>query len=304
MKIPGSDNDARMLAGTEWLEEVQGVYAKYPAMSPKYHTGNDRRLLERQARMYIAVPPSIYPRLYKLIPARSQQILEVLCPQSDRNGVGFFDFLIQQISFQTQEKVQISQVLSDGHVAYFFGQRPIQLSISGGLLNTKQDPWYDVFYLLYEDILRGTLSSRRRTPTRLRFDNREVTGSLLGMSQAITADMELMPSFQMTMLVDTFEVIDPVWANDLGARGNVTVPFTNPPKATEELVALYDSLEAGNLGVPPLLDDIRPGFDPAEVSERVNEKLGEAAQQVGGVLDRAFSADEGTIKRTLSFFSR
>ena len=274
-----------MLAGTEWLEEVQGVYAKYPASSPRYHTGNDRELVKHQARLYITVPPKLYTRLYSLVPPRSQQILDVLCPQSDRGGVGFFDFFVSSVGFNTEEKVQISQVLSDAHVAYFFGQRPVQLTIEGTLLNTKQDPWYDVFYLLYEDILRGTLSSRRRTPTRLRFDNREAVGNLVNLQQRISAQNESMTSFSAQMLVQEFHVVDPVWANDLGARGNVETPFISPPEVTPELLALYDSLEAGNFGAPPILDDIRDGFDVEEVSQRFTENLGEAAQTVGGYVE-------------------
>lgn len=272
---PGSNNDELQLAG-DIVEgdNINGIYAKYPAATPKYQTSNDLRDIERQARLFVAIPRSLYPKLRALVPLRSRQLLDVLCPQSQREGVGFFDFAATSISIDAQEKVQITEVLVDGYVAYYFGQRPVRMNITGELLNTRQDPWYDVFHLLYQDVLRGSESTKYELPIRLRYDNREVIGSWLNLSQSLTAQDELTPQFQGSALVQQITVMQPVYANDLSNTGIVFRPIVNLEDPTPRQVALYDSLKDAGYGNPPAADHLRDGWDMQEVSDKLNEAAG------------------------------
>lgn len=180
----------------------RGVYASHPASTPRFHTGNDISSIENQARFFLQFPDrQTFARYRANIPERARKLVEVLSPESAVGGTGYFDFILDSVSEQFQEKFQVSEVLSDGHVAYFFGQKAPMWTLSGTLLNTRQDPWYDAFHILYQDVLRGSQLAKHRLPLRLRYDNREILGSLVGFNANFGAENEQAVQFQTQFLV-------------------------------------------------------------------------------------------------------
>lgn len=200
-------SDDQILGGHKGLiddnpRHGRGVYASHPAQTPKYHTGNNTESVRRQARMIIQFPDrETFAKYRQKVPERARPLLEVLSPQSATGGVGYFDFLLQQVNESYQEKFQVSEVLSGGHIAYFFGQQAPMWSLSGALLNTRQDPWYDAFHILYADVIRGTKMAQHRLPLRLRYDNREVIGSLVACNTMLNATDETVVRLQLQFLV-------------------------------------------------------------------------------------------------------
>jgi hypothetical protein len=100
----------------------------------------------------------------------------------------------------------VVDVLSDNFVQYFFGEHPPIFQYQGKLLNTEQDDWRNAFSIVYNSIIRGTQLARRRRLVTLTYDNVAVTGTILGMNQTLTGDMEMAADFSFKFLVKRFDV--------------------------------------------------------------------------------------------------
>lgn len=200
-------------------EQRKGVFAQYPAMTPKFTPTNDDRALETMARLI--VPMSGQPALNKYLASfgkpnasEARKLAESLASIGSRNGankygMGYIDFLLTSAVEAYQEKVQIVDVLSDNYVAYYFGAQPPVFQYSGVLLNSKQDDWRSAFTIIYNDIIRGTELARRRAVVTLSYDNMAVTGTVMNMSQNFSADgpfYQLAASFNFSMLVQRIDV--------------------------------------------------------------------------------------------------
>ena len=192
----------------------KGVYAAYPAATPKYSTTNDDNSLKTQARLLIPFPNDTTFNAYQAsflgysddvkrladtigVPARKDYI---------KGAVGYVDFLLTQAQEGFEEKLQVVDVVGDNYVAYFFGQRPPIFSYQGVLLNTMQDDWRLAMLLMYQNIIRGTQLARRNTMVTLAYDKLAVTGALVNMTQILTAEMQMAAQFNFQILVKRLDV--------------------------------------------------------------------------------------------------
>lgn len=200
-------------------ERRKGVFARYPATTPKFTPTNDDRALETMARLI--VPMSNQAALNNFVASfgkpgasEAQKLAKTLASIGNKNGtgqygLGYIDFLLVSAVEQYQEKVQIVDVLSDNYVAYYFGAQPPVFQYSGVLLNSKQDDWRSAFTIIYNDIIRGTELARRRAVVTLSYDNMAVTGTVMNMSQNFSADgpfYQLAASFNFSLLVQRIDV--------------------------------------------------------------------------------------------------
>lgn len=191
----------------------KGVFSLNPASTPKYRT-DIARATESMARILIPFSSAAARnRFVRRLPAGDARILGDALAVSDKTaksrtgaGTGYIDFLLQNVQETYQEKVQVTDVLSDNYVAYFFGQEPPMFTYQGTLLNTRQDDWRSAFSIIYSELLRGTKLARRRRLMTLTYDNVAVTGTIVAMSQNLTADMEMAASFTFQMLVKRYDV--------------------------------------------------------------------------------------------------
>ena len=193
----------------------KGVFAENPGCTPKYNTRNDQN--ETMARLLVPLPSHTARRRFVEsfgADNQSRELAEALAvteesagPKGDgRYGMGYIDFLLMAAVEQHEEKVQVVDVLSDNFVQYFFGEHPPIFQYQGKLLNTEQDDWRNAFSIVYNSIIRGTQLARRRRLVTLTYDNVAVTGTVLGMSQTLTGDMEMAADFSFKFLVKRFDV--------------------------------------------------------------------------------------------------
>jgi len=193
--------------------DVRGVYAKNPATTPKYHTGNADVTKEYMARLFIPFATEGARGLFiRTVPDEAKALADHLAV-SDLSrfseagfGLGYIDFLLQSASEQFNEKVQVVDAVGDNYIAYYLGHNPPVFQYSGMLLNSYQDNWRTAFTVLYNDVLRGTMLARRKLVVVLAYDDIMVTGSLNNLSQLLTADFELAASFNFSMLVKRYDV--------------------------------------------------------------------------------------------------
>jgi len=183
-------------------ERRRGVFAKHPAMSPKYHTGNNDESLQYMARLFV---PYAQKYLKAGCPASHIKYAEALSTTGPNYSGGYIDFLLQQAQENFTEKFEAVDVLSDNYVSYFYGQQPPIFQYSGILLNSKQDDWRLAFMDLYHEFLRGTKMARRQMVVVLSYDDVFVTGVLVAMNQALNADLELAVPFTFQMLVKRYD---------------------------------------------------------------------------------------------------
>jgi len=213
----GGDFSVAPMAG----EYRKGVFADYPAMTPKYTPTNDDRSLETMARLLVpmsgvAARNAFIASFGKPGASEAQKLANVLATvggeavtEHKRYGLGYIDFLLTSAVESYQEKVQIVDVLSDNYVSYYFGAAPSVFQYSGVLLNSKQDDWRSAFTVIYNDIIRGTELARRRAVVTLAYDNMAVTGTIMNMSQNFSADgpfYQMAASFNFSLLVQRIDI--------------------------------------------------------------------------------------------------
>lgn len=195
--------------------ERKGVYAQYPASTPKYTATNDDRSLKTQARLLIAMPSdkefNTFMASYNGYSDDVRQMARLLVAvpakyQNLSNKVGYLDFLLTSAQETFEEKVQLDDVVGDNFVAYFFGQRPPIFSYQGVLMNTKQDDWRAAMTMIYLNILRGTQLARRGKMVTLAYDKYAITGAFLNMTQVLTAEMQMASTFSFQMLVKRIDI--------------------------------------------------------------------------------------------------
>ena len=273
--IPGGETD--LLDPSSNPRMGRGVYAQHPAQTPKYHTGNGVESLATQARMFLEFSDdATFKSFRESLPERAKKLVDVLSPQSKVGGVGYFDFLMSRVSESFQEKVQVSEVLSDGHIAYFFGQKAPMWQVSGRLLNTQQDQWYDAFHILYQDVLRGTQLARHRIPLKIAYDNRVVVGSLVSMNTTLSADSETAVPFNFQILVSRVyirqpEQLQPTDVADAIDRGLVIGKGGDGTEFSELFGSLADARKHQDIQqITKVKANVRAGNDPAELAKRLD----------------------------------
>lgn len=193
----------------------QGVFGLHPAMTPKYavNKGNrDNEFRDSMARMFLSLSGAstsvkrAYLRSLQGLGADVVALAKVLigAQTGPNGGTGFIDFFLAQVQEQYNEKMQVSEVLSDNYVAYFFGQQPPVFTFSGTLLNSFQDDQRIGMGIAYQQLLRGTQCARRGSLLRIRYDAVIVSGTVINMSQVLNADNEVAVPFNFQMLVKQY----------------------------------------------------------------------------------------------------
>lgn len=216
IELPGGDVSVnpRYYGGAAGAlnQRRKGVFANYPAMSPKYHTGNTDASLEHMARLFVPFGSKTTRDNYlRTFTGRAKNLARTLAVYNQnsneyRYGTGYIDFLLERADERQHEKHQVVEVLSDNYVSYFFGQKAPIFNYSGTLINSRQDDWRTSFAIIYNDILRGTQLARRRVTVTLAYDDVMVTGAMLATQQTLRAEMELGVGFHFQILVKRFDI--------------------------------------------------------------------------------------------------
>lgn len=178
--------------------------------------------------------------------------------RADTNG--YLDFFIQSVQMNMQEKIQVSETLSDNYVAYAFGQAPPVWVFSGALLNTVQDDQASNMYRLYTEILRATQLARRQKSLSISFDSYVVNGVMMNLNMGITAGNELMIPFSFQLLVKRVFIVNytrgwvPTHAGTPFAADPLARDYDGAPRQDGVLTEVTLRLPGGVADVTPVPD--------------------------------------------------
>ncbi len=287
-----ANDDGRLIGGQKlWDPAYQGTrgsYALSPAGTPKYAPGNDLDSLVKQARLFLSIPNmDTYVAYRDAAPRRAQPFLDVLETGEGGGGLGYVDFILSQINESYSEKFQVSEVLSDAFISYFFGQSASVWPCAGNLINTEQDDWYNAWHVLYQDVLRGSQLARGGMTVRLLYNDRIVEGALLNMSTGINSQQETAPSFNFNLLVYSVHIRrDPTPTNlirELEAREL----FEPGGRVVASFLGEFDFERAFQRGLASVIEALRPGVNEDELvaKEIVTEQELAAAANSQDVLE-------------------
>jgi hypothetical protein len=190
--------------------DASGVFSAFPLMTPKYmkhRAGRDRDNVETLSRMYIQVAPSLYKKFLASLPdEETRSIAEILAGDDDtQGGVGYIDFLLQNVNHTLNEKVQIVETLGD-YVAFFFGTSAPMWTYSGTLLNTYQDDWTMRMFRIFQSLGRGTQLAKNGQIMRIRYDSMIVAGAMVNFQWALNSETEMACPFSFNFLVKSVQI--------------------------------------------------------------------------------------------------
>jgi len=245
----------------------KGIFGAYPGYTPKYAINSgeqEKDFRETMARMFLQVPN--YKEFLKSLgsdPAL-KQLASVLGGQaSDAGGTtggsGYMDFLLQGVQHSFQEKAQVIEVLTDDHVAYFFGQAAPVFNYNGTLINTKQDDQAVNMLRLYKNFGRGSQLAARNTLISLRYDGQIVSGVMMNLTYSLNSEMETAIPFSFSLLVKTHQLLPNPYAGivslstPFAAAADGYTPFAQPvlnPGTTPTSPAMVPSV-ATELAITP-----------------------------------------------------
>lgn len=215
---------------------AQGVYAGWPATTPKYmrhRQGRNRESLETMARMYVKVRTGnktggeARQYMQRLVDtfaeAGTQEVASVLLGNGGSvGGLGYVDFFLQRVDHPLNEKFQIVETLSDNYVAFFFGQQAPVFNYSGVVMNTFQDDWAMRLFRMFRDITRGSQLARRGLLFYIKYDSMIVSGAMLNLNFTVNAAMEIAVPFSFQLLVKKVHIV----------QGGLTTPTEVPDGST------------------------------------------------------------------------
>jgi len=198
-----------------FVRAPRGIFGAFPGATPKYarNLGEEEKdFRETMARMFMQVPD------YKTFvdeygqDENMREIAAVLGGQVSEGegttgGSGYMDFLLQSVQHSFQEKMQVVEVLSDDHVAYFFGQAASTFAYSGMLINTKQDDQALNMLRLYSEFGRGSKLAARNTLISIRYDNVYVSGAITNFTYSLSAETEMAIPFSFNLLVKKMSIL-------------------------------------------------------------------------------------------------
>jgi hypothetical protein len=193
------------------------------ARHPSYKTQGQ---LSGLARMYIPVgSPKAVERIVKGFEGRGDPQLAAVARQllgqsagKESTGKGYLDFVLQGVSQSLDEKYQVSEVLEDNYVVFFFGQRAPVWSFSGALMNTYQDDWTMNMLRLYSELGRGSQLAKRGLLLHIRYDSLIIGGCMLNFRWDLSSSNELFTAFSFNFLVRSRTIL----------RGSKNVPTKLP----------------------------------------------------------------------------
>jgi len=193
----------------------KGVYATYPGYTTKYGQRGPDYQQNDVARLYVELNTADERNRFKQnvetylksAGEDAQEISMGVVGLKSSIAYGYVDFFLTSINMPSAEKYQVNEVIGDSYVAYFFGREPPIWTLSGTLLDTRQDDWALAFHVLYDAVMRGTRMAELGKVVALRFNQRIVKGVFLGMTQTSEATMQMATGFNAAFLVKEYIIL-------------------------------------------------------------------------------------------------
>lgn len=257
--IPTAVDPANPESGTE----TDGrFFSAFPTSTPKFARNEGPRrseFVETMARFTIDVGRRNMQSLLNSLPADVQAAARTLlfdgnltAEDSYASGVGYFDFLLEAVTFPLAEREQAVDTLTDNTVIFYSGQSAPILSGQGTFMNTYQDDQHVWFQLLYAELLRGSALARRGLIARLTYDSFYMSGYLTSLQTQTQGGIKNAVNFSFAFRLKQVQIATPILYN---------------PSATTSRIqsALFESTTTNGAD-----DDARRGVQstPAAVAER------------------------------------
>lgn len=195
--------------------KARGVFASRSQSTAQYERwlpSRNHEYFDTMARMYISVNGDTE---FKKVRSSAIQgakggdpdggigsLVDVLVGYGKNDaGLGYFDFLLHTADHRYEEKMQVSEVLSDNYVAFFFGQQAPIFTYTGTVMNTYQDNWLVNLYRVFQYLGRGTQLASRGLALQLTYDSFTFFGAMTNLNWRLVAGQETYAAFSFNFLV-------------------------------------------------------------------------------------------------------
>ena len=241
-----------------------GIFSPASAGVPKY-TGNPKTATEYVGTMARLLVPlnntefDKYVTRLKAIDPNSAALINAVAVDGTnlKSSNGYIDFLLQSAQHALQEKVDVTELLADNYVAYYYGQAAPIFSYSGILINTKQDDQAVSMFRIYTNMIRGTMLAAQNQIVRLKYDSYSVEGTFNTFQWSLAGDNETFCPFSFSLLVKSIGLPPPVLTpyntstftsgvevSSSGTKGTVSTTVSSsgtPPVASPSQINALDS---------------------------------------------------------------
>lgn len=223
------------------------------------NSAENGQLIPQTERLFTALPRqslagqeqdfcSLYVKNYKASKSTQYASLKGLQTAVTNTKVGFASFLLQNWEFNQVERTQLTPVFGGGIVAYFFGQDPITLTITGNIPDDVDNQWFLQFAAAYQEFLRGTQLARRYEEMIFLMPNMTIGGAIMDLSYAQDASRWVDIPFTATILVRTLKFRPVILGGDINAPQQFASSGT--PKATLSFSAINNTkIAVGGLSI-------------------------------------------------------
>lgn len=200
-------------------------------------------------------------------------------------NTGFNEFLLTSVSVALNEKVQVIQTFGDAEVVYYFGKAPIYINLTGTLIDSIDNQWFNSMLNAYTHAMRGSELARNYELIQLTLPNADVVGSVVSFTWNQDSQRDTDINFNMQVLAKEMRPI-PVRVPD-----NI---FNN----NAELINFTKAFNMTNYRTLTEINSLKSTFsrvssavqDPMASSSTVTNILN--SPQVGGILDQTSVARE------------
>lgn len=152
---------------------------------------------------------------------------------SDTDGKkksGYDKFLITGVACSMSEKVQISEVFGDNEVIYYFGRQPLTFNITGLLIDSVDNSWFEKWMKMYSDFLRGSQTARNYELITLVLPNMILSGTISAFNYSQDASRDVDIPFSMQFIAKTVMPKPSVAANAISSNMASTIDFSQAAK--------------------------------------------------------------------------
>lgn len=123
---------------------------------------------------------------------------------------GYIDFILQDLSYDIQEKSEIIHTFGANQTAYFYGEAPVMLNISGLLVDDLDNDHFSSFMSVYRKFLKGTAAAERYAYVEITTNNSNWGGAFLNLRVGQSADRDTDVTFNATFLARDFAIVPSV----------------------------------------------------------------------------------------------
>lgn len=186
-------------------------------------------------------------------------------------------FLLTDVQEVDEEKYSIFQSLNGDTLVQFFGRRPTTLNLSGILMDTKNQQWYNDFKYWYDNYLRGSAAIKNDSRIVLVYTDQIIEGFILSMNVQKNAATNMTVHVNFTMLVVSHTPLATEWTDpehseiDRGYNGGQANPDVGPD--AESRFADFMETISGDLISDAALEDVAAKKDAAIDKEVKKTKL-------------------------------